>query len=108
MATNVFMPSSAHVATVPITVSPSGLACSAELWLSATPGGSGTKLASVTKTFTSTGAAQNITFNVTMPSTSGVIYIFIDLYVGGQLLLGYNVVDTITVPSGSVGPPVWS
>lgn len=111
MPTTVFGPSASKTAKAPVAVSPSGLSCRADIFFVTAPNGStlapGTTVHSVT--FTSTGASQTITWTgVTMPNASGVYYVDIDLYVEGYLLVPFEGSDTITIPTGTVGPPVWS
>lgn len=106
MADPIFGAGSAHSATAPITVAPSGLSCGAELWLGPTE---------ATKTvtsglipFTSTGAAQSISFPVTMPTVDGVAYkVFVDVYADGILLVSYVATEDVIIPSATVGPITW-
>ena len=99
---------STHTATVSIPVSPSGLACTAELFLSL----NGTTKAATSGqiAFTSTGVSQPISLPVTMPSpASGQsygVYMLIDS--GGQQLSAYQATDNVIIPV--VGQPTvtWS
>jgi len=107
MVDPVFTPGAAKTANAPITVSPSGLACTAELYLGPNPA---TKVAtSGSKAFTSTGGAQTISFPITMPTAGGVSYhVYLDVYVAGMLLLAYIATEDVIIPSGSVGPITWA
>ncbi len=96
----------AHTATAPITVKPSGLLCQAELWLTKDAGV--TKAAtSGLKSFTSTGAVQNISFPVTMPSVWGDFLVYIDVFAEGMLIGAYVATEHVIIPDVIIGPPVW-
>lgn len=103
----IFLPGVAKTATAPITISPSGLACQAELYLGISPA---TKVVtSGLVSFTSTGAQQTVSLPVTMPAVSGVAYhVYLDVYVEGMLLLAYFATEDVVIPAGSVGPIVWT
>jgi len=103
----IFPPGVAKTAWAPITISPSGIACQAELWLGPNVT---TKIAtSGLKPFTSTGLAQTISFPITMPSAGGIAYhVYLDVYVAGVLFLAYVATDDVVIPSGSVGPISWA
>jgi len=97
---------SEHGAVAPITVKPSGLSCEAELYLTADEG--------VTKgatsgpvTFTSIGAAQSISFPITMPSVWGDYEVYIDVYADGMLIGAYIATEHVTIPDVAIGEPVW-
>lgn len=102
----IFTPGSAHTAVAPITVIPSGLACSAELYLGPSPG---TKSAtSGFKSFTSIGAAQSVSFPVTMPTTGGAYHVYLDVYAGGYLLASYVATEDVVIVTATVGPITWT
>lgn len=107
MTDPIFGAGSAHTATAPITVLPSGLACEAELWL--TPDGGVTKAAtSGLVAFTSTGVAQSISFPVTMPTAAGVEYsVYLDVYANGALIVSFVATESVVIPSATVGPITW-
>ncbi|GAI66946.1 unnamed protein product, partial [marine sediment metagenome] len=85
----VFAPGVSRTAVAPITVSPSGLACQAELFLGPNDA---TKVAtSGLKAFTSTGASQSVSLPVTMPTAGGVAYhVYLDIFVNSYRLLAYQ------------------
>lgn len=99
-------PGTARAAVAPITVSPSGLACEAELFLGPDEN---TKVAtSGMRAFTSTGAPQSVSFPVTMPSPGGFAYhVYLDVYANGYLLVAYIATEDVIIPSGQVGPITW-
>jgi hypothetical protein len=100
----IFGAGSAHTANAAITVGPSGLACGAELYLSR-DGGATKAATSGVKSFTSTGASQNISLPVTMPSAAGYSYgVYLDITSGGSLLAGFQATENVIIPS--VGTPV--
>jgi len=102
----VFAPGDTRTAVAPITVAPSGLACSAELFLGPDEA---TKVAtSGPVAFTSTGAPQSIRFPVTMPSPGGFAYhVYLDVYANGYLIVAYVATEDVVIPSGEVGPITW-
>lgn len=99
-------PGQAATAVAPITVSPSGLSCSAEVFLGPDEN---TKVAtSGLVAFTSTGLAQSVSFPVTMPTAGGVAYhVFIDVYANGYLIVAYVATEDVVIPSATIGPVEW-
>ena len=98
----IFAAGSAHTASAPITVIPSGLACKGELYLGAKVATSGLKL------FTSTGVAQTISFAITMPTASGVSYpVYLDVYADSVVIAAYVATENVAIPSVTVGPITW-
>ncbi|MBA7699242.1 hypothetical protein ES703_107933 [subsurface metagenome] len=93
-----FSPSESRTAKAPIAVSPAGLSCSAELYLVS----DSTKVAtSGVKTFTSTGAKQNISFPITMPGAEGTYPVWLDVFVEGTLIGAYiGTEDVVIAPVG--------
>ena len=102
----VMAPGDPRTAVAPIAVSPAGLACSAELFLGPDEA---TKVAtSGIRPFTSTGAAQSISFPVTMPSPGGLAYhVYLDVYASGYLIVAYIATEDVIIPAGEVGPIIW-
>lgn len=102
----VFAAGSSHTATVSIPVSPSGLACTAELFLSL----NGTTKAATSGqiAFMSTGAAQSISLPITMPSPpagqSYGVYLVIDS--GATTIGAYQGTDSVIIPV--VGQPTFT
>ncbi len=103
----VFAPGVTKTAKIPITVTPTGLSCSVELFLG--PNASTKVVTSGLKPFTSTGLQQLVNAPVIMPSPAvGTSYhVYIDLYVAGMYLAGYTATDDVVIPSGVVGPITW-
>lgn len=102
-----FGPGEPKTATVPITVSPSGLSCEAELFLG--PNDTTKIVTSGLIPFTSTGMQQSVSLPVTMPSPGGDAYhVYIDVYAEGYLIVAYVATEDVIIPSGTVGPPVWT
>lgn len=103
----VFTPGITKTARAPVTISPGGLSCQAELFLATSP--TAAKAASSgLKPFSSTGSQQIVSLPVTMPAVAGAIYkVYLDVYVEGYLLLAYVATEDVIIPSGSVGPITW-
>ena len=104
----VFLPSQTKTATVTVTITPSAIACGAELFIG--PNAT-TKIAtSGVKAFTSTGSPQDVSCPVVMPAPSvGTAYhVYIDITVGGVLLLAYQGTEDVVIPAGSVGGITWA
>lgn len=102
----VMAPGVSRTAVAPITVSPAGLACSAELFLG--PNDTTKVATSGLKAFTSTGAAQSVRLPVTMPTAGGVAYhVYLDVFVNGMRLLAFQATEDVIIPAGEVGTIVW-
>lgn len=99
-------PGDTRTAVAPITISPAGLSCEAELFLGPDDA---TKVAtSGMVAFTSTGAVQSVRFPVTMPSPGGFAYhVYLDIYANGYLIVSYVATEDVIIPAGSVGPITW-
>lgn len=103
----IFAPGITKTARAPITISPGGLSCQAELFLATNPTAAKAATSGL-KLFTSTGAQQTVSLPVTMPVAGGVNYhVYLDVYVEGYLLLAYVATEDVVIPSGSVGPITW-
>lgn len=102
----VMAPGDARTGIAPITVSPAGLGCEAELFLGPDEA---TKVAtSGLVAFTSAGAAQSVSFPVTMPSPGGASYhVYLDVYANGYLIVSYVATEDVIIPAASVGPITW-
>jgi hypothetical protein len=90
-----FEPGSSHTATLPVAVTPTGLACEVELWLSTD--GETKAATSGLVPFTSTGAQQQLSLVVAMPSQEGTYQVLIDLYCGGSLIGAYQALENISI-----------
>lgn len=102
----VMTPSVARTAVAPITVSPSGLSCQAELFLG--PNDTTKVATSGLKAFTSTATSQPVRLPVTMPAAGGVAYhVYLDIFVNSYRLLAYQATEDVIIPAGEVGPIVW-
>jgi len=86
LKTSSFPVGSQKTATFPVTVIPSGLLCQVELWLG--PNANTKSATSGLVAFTSTGAAQNLSLPITMP-TAGTYNVYINIYVGSTLIKEY-------------------
>ncbi len=106
MADPVFAPGDIRTAVAPITISPAGLGCEAELYLGPDEA---TKVAtSGLVAFTSTGAVQSVRLPVTMPAAGGVAYhVYLDVYANGYLIVAYIATEDVIIPTGEVGPITW-
>lgn len=90
-----FSPGEAKTAIAPITVSPSGLSCEAELFLGPDEV---TKVAtSGRRPFSSTGASQNVRLPITMPSAEGTYHAYIDVYASGLLIAAYKAIEDVVI-----------
>lgn len=93
-----FAPSEAKRAIAPITVKPTNLSCQTELYLVS----NGTKAAtSGMKSFTSTGAKQDISFPITMPGVEGAYPVYLDIFTNGLLIGAYKATEDVVI----VAPP---
>lgn len=101
----VMLPGTTRTARAPITVTPSGLSCQAELFLG--PSETTKVVTSGRKAFTSTGAAQSVRLPVTVPTAGGVYHVYLDVYVNGYRLLAYQATEDVIIVTGEVGPIVW-
>jgi len=102
----ILMASSVHSATASLTVTPSGMACTAELFLSL----NGTTKAATSGhvSFTSSGGQQSITLSVTMPSVGGSYGVYLDIEAGGYLLAAYQATENVIIPTVSLPVIVWA
>ena len=99
-------PGTTRTAVAPITVSPSGLSCEAELFLG--PDETTKVVTSGMVAFSSTGAPQSVSFPVTMPSPGGFAYhVYLDVYANGFLIVAYIATEDVIIPAGEVGPITW-
>lgn len=101
-----FTPGASKTPKAPITVTPSGMSCSAELWLSTD---ASTKAATSGKiSFTSTGAAQNVSLPVTMPTAGGTYKVYLDVYYGTTLIGRFVATEDVIIITVDVGTITWS
>ena len=90
-----FAPGETKTAIAPITARPAGLACEAELFLGPDEL---TKVASSGRVpFVSTGARQNVSLPITMPSEEGTYHGYIDVFAEGVRFLAYKTVENIVI-----------
>lgn len=81
----VMLPGAQHNANVSLKLSAPGLACTAEVFLSAD--GGATKVATSGQVaFTATGSQQTVICPVTMPQVGGIFYAYLDIAGGGVVL----------------------
>jgi len=99
----ILLAGSAHTAVVNVPVSPSGMACTAELFLSLDNGK--TKAAtSGAVSFTATGAVQSIALPIAMPSAGGFSYpVYLNLVSGSVVIAAYQGTENVIIPL--VGAP---
>ena len=99
----VFAAGSIHIANANIPVSPAGLACTAELWLS--KDGGATKAATSGKVaFTSGATPASVSLSVTIPVGGFAYTVYLDVEYGGAMLAGFTATEQVIVPL--VGTPV--
>lgn len=90
-----FSPGEAKTAVAPITVSPAGLSCEAEVFLGPDEL---TKVATSGRIpFTSTGLSQDARLPVTMPDAEGAYHVFIDVYAEGVLIAAYQATEDVVI-----------
>ena len=99
-----FLAGDLKTATVTISVKPSGLNCTAELWLSKE---GVTKDATSVKDFISTGLDQGISLALTMPVGGYAYRVLLDIYVGGMLITAYEATEEVVIPWISEPEIVW-
>jgi hypothetical protein len=101
-------PGSSHVASFPVTMTPSGQACTVELYLTVDNGA--TKAATTgPQAFTSTGAPQSVPMPaLVMPTASADYKVFVDPKMGGVLTNPKVGSDDVIIPGAVVGPITWS
>jgi hypothetical protein len=99
-----FLPGETKHATVDITISPAGLQCTAELFLTA----DGVTVAATSGQihFTSTGADQSLQFTIIMPQTPGIYMVRLIVIAGGVQIASYQGTDEVVItsptPSGAI------
>lgn len=97
----------AAAARAPITVTPAGVPCRAQLFIGLSE--TNKAVSSPLINFTSTGLPQNIDFQLTMPSVGGAVYkVFIDVWSGDLYLKGYLGNEDVIVPHVQIDPVTWS
>ena len=105
-----FEPSVQKTAVAPITVAPAGLNCEAELFLG--PNDATPVVSSGLRPFVSSGAAQQVSFPVTMPANPGTYHVYVDVHTVGQLILAYigseDVIIVVAVPEVEVVGLTWT
>jgi hypothetical protein len=111
MASNIFLPGAAKTAKLTLTLDASlvGLALTAELFLSE-DGGVTKAVTGGTKSFTAA-LSQLFTYAITMPTgvnAPGDYKAYFDVYYQGAMLIGFQDVNDVIIPGGSVTPIVWT
>ncbi len=97
-----FMAGEVKTASATLQVKPSGLSCTAELWLS--KDGVSKDATSGLVAFTATGVDQSISLSVTMPVGGFEYTVLLDILTEGTLIGAYTAMETVLVPW--VGEPV--
>jgi len=101
---NTFVPGAAKTATVRVSVTVAGLACTAELFL-----GDTTKAAtSGPIPFVSSVTPEPVSLPIVMPAASGVYHVYIDVLYNGAVFAALQATEDVTIISGTVQPPVWA
>ncbi len=108
MAAIIVVPGSARIATVPIKVLPAGLTCSAGIILTSDAAGNNVVYSAPAKAFTSTGAFQNVTVNVTVPAIGGLFYVWVPVTLSGISVGAWGQVDTLMAQGVEVGLVTWA
>lgn len=90
-----FNPGEAKIAIAPITVSPAGLSCEAELFLGPDEA---TKVATSGRIpFVSSGIEQSVQLPVTMPVDVGAYHVYIDILAEGLLIGAYQAIEDVDI-----------
>lgn len=92
-----FAPGEAKIALAPITVSPSGMSCEAEIFLG--PNEATKVVTSGEVPFTSIGAQQSVGLPITMPLNEGSYHPYIDVYAYGVRFLAYQAIEDVVIVS---------
>jgi hypothetical protein len=100
-----FNPGSSHTANLSLTVKPTGMSCMAELWLS--PDGSTKAATSGLVAFTATGAAQNVTLPVVMPTIQATYTVYLDVYSSGIHIGSYVGTDPVIIVTSPPPSGLW-
>jgi|GEM_PF-3023908 len=90
-----FAPGQTKTAKAPIAVKPSGLNCSAEIFLGPDPATKETTSGLIP--FTSTGASQEVSLPISMPVAEGPYHCYIDVYAEGMLVAAYKATEDISI-----------
>jgi len=90
-----FLPGVSKTAIAPITVRPSGLSCSAELFLG--PDDKTKKATSGKVAFTSAGAEQKVNLPLTMPLDEGGYHCYIDVFTDDMQIAAYQAVEDVII-----------
>jgi hypothetical protein len=106
MADPVFTANSVHSAAASIPVSPSGLACTAELYLST----NGTTKNATSGPVSFISGASQVSFQITMPNpASGQSYgVYLVILSGGIQLAGFHASEDVVIPSVGMPTITWS
>ena len=102
----IFAPGESRTAIATFPVSPAGLACSAELWLS--KDGVTKDATSGAVAFTSTGVAQSISCPIPAMPAGGYAYqVLLDIAVEGIPLLALRADEDVIIPSVGIPEITW-
>lgn len=98
-----FLPSVPKTATMSVPITPAGLSCTGEIYL--TPDGVAKVATSGPRAFVSTGLVQDIQLPITMPSAAGVYLARIEILASGVQVGAYQAVDSVIIalPAFSYG-----
>ncbi len=96
-----FAPGESKTAIAPITVSPSGMNCEAEIFLG--PNDTTKVATSGRVSFVSTGAAKNVSLPIVMPSASGSYHGYVDVLAGGLRFLAYLLTEDVVIAAPIYG-----
>lgn len=106
----VLIAGSTHTANATFTVTPSGTAFTAELYLTTTNNGTVKAVTSNPQPFTSIGVAQTTPLTITMPSPAvgTSYYVELNIVTAGALLAAYQATDNVIIPVVSTPVVTWS
>jgi len=90
-----FQPGESKIAIAPITISPSGISCEAELFLG--PDDQTKVATSGMIGFVSTGAEQDMILPIIMPADVGTYHVYLDVYAGGVLMGVYQATEDVLI-----------
>lgn len=101
----IFAPGELQTAIATFPVSPAGLACSAELWLS--KDGVTKDATSGPIAFISTGLDQSINCPVVMPAGGYAYQVLLDIAVEGIPILAFRADEDVIIPSVGIPTITW-
>ena len=108
MATIAVIPGGVANANIPIKAVPSGQSCTVGIILTTDAAGNSVAVTASPKAFISTGATQNVSVSVTIPTGGGSFYVWVPVTVNGIPVGTWSQGNTLIAQSVEVGVVTWS